>query len=91
MSELKDFVDISKESPLAPEQIRTIVENPGGLTKEGVEKKITLQNQSHNKYQKKMYQMMLKRCKNLATSGKTIDGQIILARRDGTITWTDKS
>jgi len=65
-----------------------IRDNPAGLTREGVEKKIELWKNSNNKQTVAKYQTMLAQCKALTSSGKTKDGKIILSRnKDGSANW----
>ena len=84
------FVDIKKQVVLSKEEIKFAQENPAGLTKEGCEHELRMAKMSTNKYLKKMYEYMLANCKNFAQSGKTVDGKVILARRDGKIIWSEQ-
>jgi len=92
MVEQKDYVDISpketggtgqagrKMTVFNETEKEIIVNNPSGLTKEGVLKKIELWKRSSNRHQQILYQTMLKQCKNLHPSGKYEDGRTILAK-----------
>ena len=62
--------------------------NPMGLTKEGIDEKITIWNNSINPYCKIKYLTMKKQCRNVKPSGKTEKGDIILAiNKLGEPTW----
>ncbi len=83
------FVDIMKETKLSPEETTYVLENPEGLTREGVDYSLKMWKQSTNKYQKKKFEMMLVHCKKFTTSGKTPDGKTILSRIDSKVTWSE--
>lgn len=99
MSEAKDFIDITRNPDITVEEkfkgvafqeseIAQIRENPGKLTKEGVEEKVNLWVKSNNKYTEYKYRAMLKHCKRFEKSGKTADGKTIFSRNaDGTADW----
>ena len=90
MDELnEEYVDImdKKKVYLVPEQIEDIKENPTGLTKEGCMQELENWEKSHNRYMKAQYRVMLKKCEKFQPSGKTVAGAVILARREGKITW----
>lgn len=50
-----------------------ILNNPGKLTREGVEKKIYLWKRSGNKHTEAKYKAMLQRCQNLTESGFVLE------------------
>ena len=100
MNETKDYVDITpkgvdgagvaglKSTVFQDGQIANLVNNPSGLTKEGIEKKIELWASSSNSHQKIFYKTMLARCKNIAPSGLDDAGRVIFSRNpDGTPKW----
>ena len=65
--------------------------NPGRLTKEGVQKKVELWKLSANKHVRILYQTMLAQCKKLETSGKTKAGAVIYSRnKDGSARWVEE-
>ena len=67
---------------------KQILENPNGLTREGVEKKIELWKLSSNAHVLLKYKTMLTNCKTLSPSGTTKEGYIIYARdRNGDPSW----
>jgi len=77
-------------------EIRQILENPMGLTKEGIEEKVRIWKGSNNGQCKSKYNTMLQRCKNIQPSGtvkeKLSSGRevryIVLARdKNGIATW----
>ena len=99
--EQKDYIDITpvdaggtgikglRNTVFQEEEKKHILENPRGLTKEGIEESIVLWKSSNNKHTVLKFEMMLARCKKIAESGKTPDGKIILARdEEGVPTWT---
>jgi hypothetical protein len=72
-------------------ELQQIRDNPSGLTKEGILKKIELWGASSNAHVKIKYNTMLNRCTNIKESGKTKDGAVILARDlHGNPTWVDE-
>tara|TARA_Y100000310_G_C20698489_1_gene827455 strand:- start:92 stop:364 length:273 start_codon:yes stop_codon:yes gene_type:complete len=83
----ESFIDIMRETKLPADELDSVLSNPEGLTREGVEYHLGQWKNSNNKYVVKKYDEMLKRCKNLESSGKTTDGKTILARIDGKVTW----
>lgn len=98
-----DFVDLTPraiDTSSTPKQTKVVFQetewqqindNPSGLTKEGVEKKIELWKQSNNRHVVTKYQTMLARCVKLTESGKTKDGLVIYSRDvDGSAKWTSK-
>jgi len=98
-----DFVDLTPraiDTSSTPKQVKVVFqetewqqinENPNNLTKEGVEKKIELWNQSNNRHVVTKYQTMLARCQKLTESGKTKEGAIIYSRdASGEPKWTSK-
>tara|TARA_Y100000310_G_C20563780_1_gene754431 strand:+ start:257 stop:529 length:273 start_codon:yes stop_codon:yes gene_type:complete len=85
-----DFVNIKTQTVLSPTELEFSKENPAGLTKEGCMQEIKNWKLSTNKYAKRMYEYMLTECKNFSTSGKTVDGKTIMARKEGKITWAEK-
>lgn len=89
MPENEGFIDIMKETRLPVEEVDYMLNNPEGLTREGIEYSVKLWESSHNRYLKKKYNDMLTMCKNVQSSGKTVDGKTILARRDGKVTWSE--
>jgi len=69
---------------------RSINENPGRLTAEGIDKKIELWTNSSNKHVELLYRTMKQQCKKVAPSGTTEDGRTIFSRKvDGTPHWCD--
>ena len=77
-------------------EIQQILENPAGLTKEGIQEKVSTWRNSNNGQCKAKYQTMLVRCKNVQESGTVIETltggrkcrYIILARdKNGIATW----
>lgn len=79
-----------KEGALTPELIKDALENPEGLTKEGAEYSLKQWQNSSNQYMKNKYLFMIERCKNFATSGKTVEGKTILSRTPtGTPRWAE--
>ena len=93
----EDFIDISpdvggsagKNGTVFQEgEWKQILDNPNGLTKEGIEEKIKIWSKSNNKHVKIKYETMKARCKNVQPSGKTPDGKIILANVNGVPVWT---
>jgi len=80
-----------KGTILQQTETEQVNENPAGLTKEGIEKKIELWAKSSNAHTRLKYEVMLKRCKNIQPSGKTESGLVILARspKTGEVTWVD--
>jgi len=97
MVEKTDYIDISPErggaagkkmAVFQEDEWKHIMENTGGLTKEGCKEKIKLWKLSSNKHVVLKYETMLARCKEFKPSGKTPDGKIILSRlKDGTPKW----
>ena len=61
-------------------ELNHIKNNPSGLTKEGIQKKIALWKKSSNSHVLLKYKAMLNHCTNVAKSGKTSEGHVILAR-----------
>lgn len=86
----ENFVDINKKVFLAPETKDEVKENKEALTKEGIEVKLKNWLRSNNKYMIKKYGDMLKNCKNVRPSGKTIDGRVIYSRPTSGRQWTSK-
>jgi transcription initiation factor IIE alpha subunit len=69
---------------------KTILENPGRLTSEGIDKKLEIWKASSNKHIQILYSTMKARCKKVAPSGKTEDGRTIYSRKeDGTPHWCE--
>ena len=69
---------------------KTINENPGRLTAEGIDKKISMWGSSSNKHVEILYRTMKVRCEKVAPSGQTEDGRTIFSRKaDGTPHWCD--
>ena len=97
MAESKDFVDISpeaggsagrKETIFQESEWDQILSNHSKLTLEGVEEKIRLWRNSVNKHVLIKYEAMKARCKNIAPSGITDYGKVILSRNeDGSPRW----
>jgi len=99
-----DYVDITPASidPLGPgnkkpmyvfqeTEWRQIRENPGQLTREGLQKKIELWTNSNNKHVAAKYRTMLAQCEKVAVSGKTTDGRVIYSRsKTGTPNWVEE-
>ena len=93
----KDFIDISPEKGGATGKKTTVFQepewqhiehNPAKLTKEGIAEKIKLWERSGNKHVLIKYQTMLKRCKNITSSGKTSLGETIFGvDKDGVPNW----
>ena len=70
--------------------IQQIMNNPGRLTKEGIDKKISLWKRSANRHTEIKYKTMKARCKEIAPSGITEDGRVILSRdAEGKPKWLD--
>jgi hypothetical protein len=73
-------------------ELNQIVNNPGRLTKEGIEKKIELWRHSNNAHQIIKYRTMLQRCKEVQKSGKDSEGNTIYSYdRAGNPHWTSKN
>ena len=87
----EEFIRVGKEAKLDQWEIKYATENPEGLTKEGIQYNYdSWKNHSKNQYVIKKYEVMLKICKDVKSSGKLEDGRTILARkRDGGI-WAEK-
>lgn len=100
----KDYVDITPrgvdkegkgqagrtEAVFQETGLKTINENPGRLTAEGIDKKIELWKNSQNRNLEILYKHMKKVCKKVAPSGTTTDGRTIFSRKaDGTPHWCD--
>lgn len=67
-----------------------IINNPGRLTREGVEESIRIWSKSSNKHVLIKYRTMLAQCKELGKSGLTKDGCIIYSRdKEGTPNWIE--
>ena len=60
-------------------EIKQIMDNPGRLTREGIEKKIALWKKSSNTHTVIKYKTMLLRCKNVQKSGKDSKGYTIFS------------
>ncbi len=84
------FIDLMRETRLPLEEVDYIRNNPEGLTKEGIGYCVKIWKSCHNRYVIAKYKKMVTECKNISTSGKTVDGRVILARLDGNITWAEK-
>ncbi len=84
------FIDLMRETKLPLEEVDYIRNNPEGLTKEGIDYSVKLWKSSNNRYVLAKYNKMITECKNISTSGKTVDGRVVLARLDGKITWAEK-
>ena len=103
MSEKKDFIDITppgvldgqglkglKNTVFQENEIAQIRNNPGNLTKEGIEEKIRYWNLSSNKHVQIKYATMVRMCPNIAPSGKLEDGSTIFSRdKDGNPDWVE--
>jgi len=99
-----DYVDITPNNidPLGMGKKKTmfvfqelewkqIRENPGRLTKEGVQKKIKLWAGSQNKHVAAKYKTMLAQCEKLEASGKTTDGRTVYSRsKKGVPNWVEE-
>ena len=85
------FIDFMTETKVPIEELDFIVNNPEGLTAEGVKFNINQwKKDSHNKYVVKKYEYMLIKCKNFSKSGKLSDGKTILSRdKDDEVTWAE--
>jgi len=105
MVEKKDYVDITpkgvdsdskgqKGKPFTvfqESEKEHIMENPDGLTKEGIDKKIELWKGSVNRHVELKYRAMLSNCKKIQPSGKDTEGNIILSRdKSGNPTWVEE-
>lgn len=89
-SEEKDYIDVGIEVRLQADQLEYVEKNPEGLTIEGCEQKVRDWKRSNNRLQLSMYEFMLKKCKNFAKSGKTVDDRIIYARdNEGKASWLE--
>jgi hypothetical protein len=93
MVEAEGFVDITQETRLPAEEVNYIMENPEGLTLEGVKYCQKLWKFSGNKYQKEKFKRMLTMCKKLEPSAKLGDGRTVLSRKkdnhDNMIVWAE--
>jgi len=69
-------------------EIRDIMQNPSNLTREGILKEIDQWKTSGNKHVILKFEAMIARCKNIAPSGLTSNGEIIYRRdNEGKPAW----
>jgi len=100
----KDYIDITprgvdkegkgaagiKSTVFQETEWEQIKNNPDRLTKEGLQRKVSLWQRSSNKHVMMKYQTMLRSCKELAPSGVTTDGLAIFSRDEkGNPKWVD--
>jgi hypothetical protein len=98
----EDFINITPRSidPVQDGQGRKTIfqetewhhikNNPANLTKEGMEKKISLWKNSYNTHAYIKYKTMLHQCKIVAESGENENGRIVYSRdADGTPKWVE--
>ncbi len=97
----KDYIDITptgvmdgkgkkglKQTVFQVNDLKIIRENPGRLTKEGLDEKIRIWDKSANTHVQLFYKTMKVQCKAMAASGKTKDGAVIWSRNeDGSARW----
>ena len=89
------FIDIQKQIVVPIENKDVIVNNPEGLTVEGINFNIKQHraksgSRGGNKYIAAKYELMLKQCKNFAKSGKLSNGRTVLSRDvDGNVNWSE--
>ena len=85
------YIDIKKQTVVPIEEKDFIVNNPEGLTLEGIKFNIRQWKiGSKNKYVVGKYELMLVQCKDITKSGKLSDGKTILSRdKEGNATWTE--
>lgn len=91
MPENEGFIDIMRETKLPVEEVDYVLNNPEGLTREGIEYSLKMWEKSNNRYLKKKYKEMLTKCHKIQPSGRAVDGKTILARLDGKVTWTENT
>jgi hypothetical protein len=95
-----DYIDLTpKSSGLAQSNARNVVfqeteeaqirDNPGGLTKEGVIKKIELWSGGNNPQVLAKYQSMYHNCKNISKSGMKEDLIIYSRDEEGKPMWVE--
>jgi hypothetical protein len=100
--EMEDYVDITPKmidpnpdkkgqgTVFQETEWRQIRENPGRLTREGVEEKLRVWTRSQNHHVRIKYQTMLAQCEKFAPSGKTKDGRVVYSRSSkGVPNWTE--
>ena len=90
------YIDITKQIVVPIEDKDFIINNPEGLTVEGVKFNISQHpaglggKKGVNRYIRAKYELMLKSCKNFTKSGKLTNGKTILSRDEGgNVTWTE--
>ena len=90
------YIDIMKQVVVPIEDRDFIINNPEGLTIEGVKFNISQYpagkggKKGVNRYIRAKYELMLKNCKNFTKSGKLSNGKTILSRdQDGSVTWSE--
>ena len=96
MAEDESYIDIMKQVVVPIEDIDIIINNPEGLTLEGIKFNIAQYpagaggKKGVNRYIRAKYELMLKSCKNITKSGKLSNGKTILSRdEDGSVTWSE--
>ena len=99
MKDDESYIDFTRQTVVPIEELDSIVNNPEGLTIEGVKFNIASYpapkgtgrgKKGGNKYIRGKYELMLKKCKNFAKSGKLEDGRTILSRDEkGNVTWAE--
>ena len=96
MAEEESYIDIMKQIVVPIENKDMIVNNPEGLTVEGVKFNIAQYpmgrkgNKGGNRYIRAKYELMLKQCKEFAKSGKLSNSKTILSRDEkGNVTWAE--
>lgn len=96
---MSDFIDITPKAiggkgkkgfVFQENEWDMIFNNPGGLTKEGLDEKIRIWGKSQNKYVQAIYNTMKLKCRDFAKSGKTQEGLIIYSRdKEGAARWVE--
>jgi len=86
---VEEFIDIKKSHVfLTPDQRDIVENNPARLTKEGCMKEVENWKRSSNKKVLTMYEVMLRKCKRFAKSGKS-GNDLVFARDElGKPVWT---
>ena len=96
MAEDETYIDIMKQVVVPIENRDFIINNPEGLTIEGIKFNISQHpaafggKKGVNRYIRAKYELMLKSCKNFTKSGKLSNGKTVLSRDEqGNVTWSE--